>query len=291
MMFLLGKKKKDSRAAARARDDRPTLSAPQVEHLEAKIRISAAVETHIGTRDSQQDAAFATETWQGGTQEEFRVFGILCDGMGGLSDGDRASALATEFFANYLMAAPADAAMPELLACGARDVDAHIAQELGGAQGAGTTLVVAVFSPAGLHWLSVGDSRVYVLRGGEMLQVTRDHNYALHLDQKVLRGEIDAELAENHPERGALISYIGMDGVELMDIPPQGLPLLDEDMVLLCSDGLYRALTDEQMREIMVKNAEDVKKAAKKLVSRAVEGKASGQDNTTAVILKYQILE
>ena len=119
-----------------------------------------------------------------------------------------------------------------------------------------------------------------------MVCVTTDHNYAMVLEQKVKKGLISAEEAKANPEREALVSYMGMGGLEYIDINPNPLELLDGDCILLCSDGLYRALSAEEIKSV-IDSFDDTQTVAEALTAAALAKGKRNQDNTTAVLLRY----
>ena len=99
------------------------------------------------------------------------------------------------------------------------------------------------------------------------------------LNKQLEEGTIDEEEYAREVKRGAaLISYLGMGNVNLMDANPNPLPLEDGDIVVLCSDGLYKALSDAQIYEIISKNADDLAQISAGRV----------QDNTSIVVLSYR---
>jgi len=136
--------------------------------------------------------------------------------------------------------------------------------------------------------LSVGDSRIYILRGDEMVQVNRDHNFKLRLDMQLKNGQINEEEYVGKMNQGeALISYLGMGDVSLMDVNQEPFILMDGDVVLLCSDGLYKRLPEPDIREIIKRELPDVDKAACELTNTVMERTTKSQDNTTVILVQY----
>ena len=130
-----------------------------------------------------------------------------------------------------------------------------------------------------LQWISVGDSKIYVIRRDDMVCVTKEHNYLMLLNKQLEEGTIDEEEYAREVKRGAaLISYLGMGNVNLMDANPNPLPLEDGDIVVLCSDGLYKALSD----------ADDLEAAVQELQMQAQISAGRVQDNTSIVVLSYR---
>ena len=122
-----------------------------------------------------------------------------------------------------------------------------------------------------------------------MVCVTKEHNYLMLLNKQLEEGTIDEEEYAREVKRGAaLISYLGMGNGNLMDANPNPLPLEDGDIVVLCSDGLYKALSDAQIYEIISKNADDLEAAVQELQMQAQISAGRVQDNTSIVVLSYR---
>ena len=151
----------------------------------------------------------------------------------------------------------------------------------------GSTLTSVIIEGSDLYWVSVGDSRIFIKRSNEMMCVTEDHNYGTILDKKARRGQISREEAAADPERAALVSYMGIGGVPYIDINPYPFPLMNGDTVLLCSDGLYRALSEPEMLRIISSYDNNMQQAAEALTAAAIAKGKRHQDNTTAVLVKY----
>lgn len=145
-------------------------------------------------------------------------------------------------------------------------------------KGMGTTISAAVLFKNTMVVAHVGDSRIYLLRKGELKQITKDHTYVQML---VDRGEISQEEAKEHPMKNALLQALG--GETSLDIEVKAVKLKPEDVVLLCTDGLYNLVDDAQIVEVLESRSSTVEKA-KKLVSMAL--RAGGLDNVTVVILE-----
>lgn len=242
----------------------------------------ASMKTILGTRDEQQDCAF------------FRIghkkaFAVVCDGMGGHKCGGLASSMAAgKLLELYEKKEPAEP-NAVFFANSVDILDEHvysIKDDMGKRLGAGTTLVSAAIEDDELSWLSVGDSRLYILRKNEFVQVTRDHNYFLELERMKRTNEISENSYKAESVRGeSLISFIGMGGIVLMDVSHSPFKLLPHDTVLLSTDGLYKALTGDEIKHCLQNRC--AQEAAMALIFE-VETKAyKHQDNTTCVIIKY----
>ena len=244
--------------------------------------------TATGNRKYQQDAVYVSGSRKIAGNRKTRVFAAVCDGMGGMADGGRASSTAIHMFREGFekIEKEPNIQIPTFFRQGIRSVDAVISQfpkEAG--KGSGTTLVAAENNR--LYWASVGDSRIYILRGRDMIQVTRDHNYMLRLQQMVDNGQMTLQEAQAKKQKEALISFLGIGNVTLMDINEQPFEMQFGDIVLLCSDGITKTLPDDQIRDIIKNDAVSMKEKAKILVEAAVRGNTHSQDNTSVAILQY----
>jgi protein phosphatase len=211
----------------------------------------------------------------------------VCDGMGGEAGGDRAAEMAVDALAGFAdtRATDLEAAREEsldwavALARVLEHADARIRDYAASRpefEGMGTTATAALVQARRVYWAHVGDTRIYLLRGGEIRQVTRDHRFLQDLldDGSVTPGE-----AEVHPLRHMLDQCVGCGHVE----PDAGfLETEAGDRLLLCSDGLTGHLDQAQIRDILGRG--EVAGAVEDLVARALE--AGGLDNVTAVALE-----
>ena len=250
----------------------------------ARCTVNTAMATHIGSRSSQQDAAYVCQPLFG----PGIAFGILCDGMGGMQDGERASSDTVAFMANRISAIGEEDDIPAWLeesARGANDLLLRANAKTGST--AGTTLAAAVIRAEELFWVNVGDSRIYIIRGEEIVQVSRDHNFALDLREMVDTGRITPEQAQSDPRREALISYIGAPVLEMADVNRSGFRLMRGDFVLLCSDGLTKLVPDVEILSIVLAHGGDLSGASRALTSEAFDNGLEGMDNTTVVLMQY----
>ena len=206
---------------------------------------------------------------------------VLCDGMGGPAGGDIASAVAIE----HLIPLDADShqagdllgllreavqeAHTELVTLSAGNPDLS---------GLGTTCIAIMRSGNKLAMVHVGDSRAYLLRDGELTQVTTDHTFVEYL---VETGRLTREQARRHPQRSVLLRVLGdAEGdVQLDESIREAVP---GDRWLLCSDGLSGPVTGETIAEVL-SSVEDPGQAADQLIDLAL--RAGGPDNVTAVIV------
>lgn len=285
--MLFGKKKKSFVTPV---EHMPRESGQRVERKVPQICTYSY--SHMGNRKYQQDSVYVSETKMLAANKKTRVLAVVCDGMGGMADGGRAAQTGTQMMREDFQAIEKaeEVNIPYFLESEVRKIDQVIAafpKENG--NGSGSTIVAVVAEDNYLYWVSVGDSRIYSLRGNELHQITTDHNYLLRLSQMVAEGEMSIEEARRQPQKEALISFLGIGGLELIDISLTPMELAPGDAVLLCSDGITKTLTDEQIQEIMNSPTSSMTKKAETLVLAAVRGNPHSQDNTSAAILQYDM--
>ena len=235
-----------------------------------------------GTRNRQEDMAACLSGCG-------FAFGILCDGMGGMGNGEIASKYCVErFYALYpkLCTVPEEEILPLLIRT-ARETDMEV-YELRNTEGdrmrCGTTLVCAVLRGNRLYYFHLGDSRLYRIRNEKIEQLTQDHTLYQDLLEKVARGEITSQQADAHPKRDALTQYIGSGLVDCVTVYTP-LTLAPGDRILLCSDGVYRTLCEEQILKVLLNQA-NLEDAATQLLTIIGDKKIPNQDNATVILLK-----
>mgnify|MGYP001765972965 CR=1 FL=1 len=240
---------------------------------------------HIGERSSQQDAFGFSDIDDQAFVAHGGVLAVVADGMGGMANGGEASRLAVRSFLQSYMAKPPTQAVSTALLRALHDANqavVDLARQMG-EEHVGTTLVAAVVHDDALHWVSVGDSRLYLWRNQKPTQLSEDHVYAADLDREWADGFLSRDEAENHPERLALTSYLGLNQLRIIDKNPQPFQLLAGDLIFLCSDGLYAAL--EAVDWAFTADTADAQKTAEDLIALVLRLDRPGQDNMTIAVL------
>jgi len=203
----------------------------------------------------------------------------VADGMGGHGSGDVASALAIDALTSCVRLLPLseDAVLATLYEANRAIVDATV--ERGEADGMGTTVtgLALIETSGGGHMMvfNIGDSRVYRLADGRLDQITVDHSEAQEL---VVAGHLTRDEARTYPRRNIVTRALGSDP------PPTPdhwlLPAIAGDRYLLCSDGLFSELPDDQILSLL--KAGEPQHAADTLVAAAND--AGGRDNITVIV-------
>ena len=206
----------------------------------------------------------------------------VADGMGGHRGGDVASRLALETLVTIDTPvregghAQGDHALADRVRAANRAVYERSASDQR-VSGMGTTLTAIVVERATVHLAHVGDSRAYLLRAGDLRQITTDHTLVARM---VRAGEITREEASVHPHRNVVTRSLGTEPTVKVD--EDTIALLDDDRVLICSDGLTGMVAEPQIQAILEAEP-DPQRAADRLVKAA--NRAGGLDNITVLIL------
>lgn len=231
----------------------------------------AAGTTDQGRVRSRNEDAYYVGTW---------VFAVA-DGLGGHPAGDVASATALEPLGELDRDGDTDEvsdALTTAVETAHERVRAAAAGDPANA-GMGTTLTAVALTGGTLTLAHVGDSRCYLLRGGELMQLSVDHT---PVQLAVDAGQLDHDTARDHPERHVLAQAVGLDDGIQVDTRG-GTELQPGDRVLLCSDGLTEMLPDARIAELLGADG-DVETLVCSLTAAAVE--AGGVDNVTTVVLR-----
>jgi protein phosphatase len=209
----------------------------------------------------------------------------VCDGMGGHNDGEAASLTAVAMLSQYSRAILAasqediNAVVGEYVAC----VNAYLCEKRRGTSGGmGTTLALAVVTQGSIRAYTIGDSRIYLQKSGQFLQISKDHTIA---EQKVALGILTREEARKHSDSHKLTNYLGLledEAIAQADIIPK-IPMGGKYRLLICSDGLTDMVEDDQINEILLVSR-NIAKAGKTLVKTALAN--GGGDNVTCVVLE-----
>jgi len=203
------------------------------------------------------------------------IFAVV-DGMGGANAGEVASGLAAEALKEGAENGQSgEGALVGLVQEANRRVYKR-ATEDSAASGMGTTTTVALLEEGHVRFGHVGDSRAYLVRDGELMQLTEDHSLVGEL---VRSGKLAPEEAESHPQRSVITRALGTD--PNVDVDTFTQETRSGDIFVLCSDGLYSMIGNRRILEIVERNRGDLDATAKALVAAA--NKAGGDDNITVV--------
>ena len=242
------------------------------------IGVGAVSET--GQREQNQDR-------MSGFNSPLGAVYLVADGMGGHKGGAEASRMVAEAFSRHLMNAPASSPPQDALTLAVRLANLEVLEKGRSGnpefEGMGSTVVIALIQETGngmeLNIAHVGDSRIYLRRDDKLTQLTKDHTQVQWL---IDSNALDEAGARNHPDASVLTRAMGHSTDLQVDISGP-IPLLEGDIVLLCSDGLSGFANSEDIDRTVAQNP-DPTKCANKLVQLAL---ASGSnDNITVQVLR-----
>ena len=251
------------------------------------LRVEVAGDTNVGRKRNHNEDAFSI-------LGEYGLY-IVADGMGGHASGEVASRMSVETLREFFSATADD---PERtwpykmdrtkgyeenrLITGIKLANLRIyeaAQRDIRRRGMGTTIVAIFTVEDGLYVAHVGDSRVYLLRDGKMEQLTEDHSL---LNDYIKAKKLTPEEIENFPHKNVIVRALGMKDSVVVDVTR--LQPAENDIFLLCSDGLSGMVTDPKMEEILQKQP-DIDKAAQNMIDAA--NAAGGNDNVTCILIRW----
>lgn len=252
----------------------------------ANNRLTVGSHTIVGDREYQQD--LCAYEWMGNA-----LLAVLCDGMGGMEGGEIASRIGVETAQKMFRTEPpagiygAAEWMKKVFIRADMEV-ADLTTAGGDPMNSGTTGILVMVDGDKMQWGSVGDSRIYLKRGADTNIITRMHNYNLTLDEMLKSGQInEAEREELGTKGEALISFLGIGGLPIIDIGDL-ITLQPGDVIVLCSDGVYKSLDLFQVNAIIEECGGNMQIAAERLVNEAYRLKTKKQDNTTAIAIGFE---
>ena len=208
---------------------------------------------------------------------------VVADGMGGHAAGEVASKMTVDGILERLANRSGEALKLEGNAFGAylsrvlKEVNQDVFQagQDPDKRGMGTTCTLAAVRGDQLFLAHIGDSRAYLLRNGELHQVSTDHSW---VEEAVAMGTLTREEARIHPNRNVITRAIGLD--PQIEVDTLTMPLAEGDLLLLCSDGLNSMLSDNEIKGLLVD--QNPEKVCQALIDAA--NNQGGHDNTTVVV-------
>jgi serine/threonine protein phosphatase PrpC len=244
------------------------------------LRVEYADISLLGGREENQDRVTAAVA-------EHAALLVVVDGMGGHADGARAAHVTQQVIVEAFWHAPQPLFDPlgflHLTLGRAHDEVVKLGVQLALEQRPRATCAVCLIQQSASWWAHVGDSRLYHVRRGALVTRSRDHS---HVELLLREGLINAEQAHNHPMRNYVECCLGGDPV----LPDMSLtrrrPLDPGDVLLVCTDGLWGALKDDEITaELGAPGA--MREKLRGLGERAVKRAGGASDNTSAAALRW----
>nr|WP_242656561.1 Stp1/IreP family PP2C-type Ser/Thr phosphatase [Ruminiclostridium hungatei] len=207
---------------------------------------------------------------------------VIADGMGGHKCGEVASKMAVDSVCNLLLKADWGqeniSGMLSAIITSVNDEIYNFSILDEATQGMGTTLIITVLKNRKLYIGHVGDSRVYIIKDDSIEKITWDHSF---IEELVKNGSITKDEAINHPKKNLITRAVGCEPGLQVDTYEQDVK--EEDVILLCTDGLTNMLSEEEILEI-IRNNEEPQNACDTLVQNA--NNSGGEDNITVIVGK-----
>jgi serine/threonine protein phosphatase PrpC len=250
--------------------------------MNVKTGIEVASLTNVGRQRENNEDAYLY--WEPSRDDELARKGclaIVADGMGGYEGGHEASQLAVDTVREvYERAFHTDPQTTLLEAFAlAHERIRKYAEGHPGFQGMGTTCTAVVLRGRRLYFAHIGDSRLYLVDGSQISRLTRDHSYVSRL---VENGIVRSEDAEKHPQRHILTAALGAGTDILADTAEHQIDLQDGDTLILCTDGLWGVVSEEEIVNAVKENAPA--DSCSTLVNSALQ--RGGPDNITVQVLR-----
>ena len=237
-----------------------------------------------GSREKQEDAILFS------SENAFATHGflaVLSDGMGGLQDGEKFSDVATKsMVSTFEKSKPESDLCRELLRCYEKAQENALAiqpeneDDVGGA-----TVVAFVFRDGRFAFLSVGDSRIYLLRGGGLIQLNREHTLGIRLDERAAMGDLTWSQAKENGRRKALIAHLGRESGIEPDVCCRSQELVPGDRIILMSDGVFGTLSEDEMLPLL---SGEMQTCAERVIKGVLGKKKKGQDNCSVLVFELK---
>lgn len=241
---------------------------------------------NIGKRKNQEDSFGVSNLKDQTLCAQKGVLAVVADGMGGLKGGEDVSSIAVlsmlQAFSDTNTGKSDTQELTDLLNQAVQKVNAQLVRTVGLKKG-GSTLMAVIIHGRELSWVSVGDSRTALFRGGKLTDLNRKHIYAAELEEMVRQNRITPQQAANHPDRNKLTSYLGMGELKYIDRSVRPMQLCGGDKIILMSDGIFNTLTDPDIEQILSLPIEQI---GDRLETAVLQKNNPYQDNFTAVVLE-----
>lgn len=248
--------------------------------------VKAYGQTHVGRQRQHNEDAFLVE-------DEAKLF-LVADGMGGHAAGEIASRIAVDSINEFIVHTKEDdGTWPHAydehykrstnrLMAALRMANTRVLEAMrkdARLRGMGTTVVACMADEGTMSVAHVGDSRAYLIRGGEISRITNDHSWVF---EQVQAGMLTESEAEKHPLRNVITRALG----GALQVTPDASEVESKpgDVFLLCSDGLTGMVPESDILRLVAGSKGDLEKACQELIDEANE--RGGLDNVTAVLVR-----
>jgi serine/threonine protein phosphatase PrpC len=245
------------------------------------LRIEYAEISLLGGRSDNQDRVAVAVS-------EHAALLVVMDGMGGHADGARAAETALKVLVEKFWHTPQPLVDPmgflHLTIGKAHDEVVKLGENVPMEHRPRATCAVCLIQQGSAFWGHVGDSRIYLMRRGAIHRRTRDHS---HVEFLIREGVITREQAQGHPMRNFVECCVGGEAY-LPEMTISGrIALEPNDLLLLCSDGLWGGLTDEDFARAFALGGSPLRNEIVRLAEQSIAALGSSSDNTTVAVARW----
>jgi serine/threonine protein phosphatase PrpC len=245
------------------------------------MHVEYAKVSALGDRQDNQDRAAVVVS-------EDAAMMLVFDGMGGHSDGAVAAETGLKVVQDIFMASTLPIFDPQgflyMALARAHDEVVGLGSEVAVDFRPRATCAICLIQEGGAYWAHIGDSRIYQVRDGDVLNRSRDHS---HVEVLIQEGAITEEEAQDHPMRNFVECCIGGDA----PVPDMSITSMQSlqpgDVLLACTDGLWSGLSDKDVAEIAVPGDDNLAANLKALSIKALNVNSPYSDNTTGTALRW----
>lgn len=217
------------------------------------------------------------------------LLAVVADGMGGHQAGDIASEMAVKFLEEEwkkvdkeLTPSEAEKWLSDTIVAANQKLY-EFSKSKSEYAGMGTTIVAVICTESNVTLAHIGDSRIYMLNEKGFSLLTEDHSL---VNELVKNGQITKEEAEHHPRKHILLRALGTEAHVMIDV--RSLNWEENDVVLLCTDGLTNKVDERELEQI-IRTPQTLEKQADELISMA--NAAGGEDNITLILIKHMAFD
>ncbi len=232
-----------------------------------------------GARNYQEDS-FGYTPLDSESIANYGFTAVVADGMGGMACGEQISSFAVS---SIIGMRGCEGGIPPHIHFTRvmNDINRSVADS---GIGGGCTVAAVMCTTGGIYWCSVGDSRVYLYRNEELCSLTEDSDYMNVLFDKVLNDGAEYNEISADPQKDSLAEYIGYRGSITPDVNIRPLIPQKKDRILICSDGVYNALSNEELSCSLILHAQA---AADDIRNKILMKNYANQDNFTSIVLEF----
>jgi len=241
---------------------------------------------HQGARSYQEDSFGFSDISESASSKK-GVLAVLADGMGGLKNGkavsDAVVSTLLEWFDSERSVCSSGTDLKNAVSAINQKICDIYCKD--GKVESGSTIVSALINNGFLHWLCIGDSRLYLKRNQHIYQINEDHDFLNQMLSEVISGEKTLGEAYSNKQKDSLVGCIGKRDLDSFDYSKKGYRLEDGDILILCSDGIYNALSHS---ELNMNISTDAMTSCENIIKLVASKNLPNQDNNTIIIISYQ---